>query len=112
MNKDIRNLLIALGVTVVTLFIALPKPKSKKGSTKLDNDFSIPEIGKISESELNNATIAIKAIRAAKNDNAPKSIIDELKATILKENGIRLLEKDGLFIATNRTGKEIAKEQR
>lgn len=112
MNKDVRNLLIALGVTAITLLIALPKSKSKKALAKLDNDYSIPEIGKITESELNNATIALKAIRAAKNDNASKSVMDELKAEILKENGIRLVEKNGLFIATNRTGKEIAKEQR
>lgn len=106
MKEELKNGLIVLAFTAIILFIAMPKSKAvpKKGQM-------VPSLAKSDENQYEQAVVGIKAIRGAINANEAKSFIDELKQTILSENNIRIIESKGLLIATDRAGKEIAKEQ-
>lgn len=108
MNKDLKNLLIVGAITVVLVFLAIPKTKSKKLN---EDGFMMPSVAPITENETANATVALKAVRAAINNNETKSGIDELKLQILKEYNIRVSTSNGLLYATDRSGKAISNEQ-
>jgi hypothetical protein len=106
MKEELKNGLIVLAFTAIILFLALPKSKSTTKKSSM-----VPSLAKSDENQYEQAVVGIKAVRSAINANETKAIIDELKQTILQENNIRVIESKGLLVATDRSGKEIAKEQ-
>jgi len=106
MNKELKVAALTFGLAIVILYFALPK--TKKSNQK---GFSMPTKANEKDNEYENATIAIKAYRAAMNDNQDKASLDALNRELLKEYNIRITNKAGLLSASNRSGTEIAKEQ-
>lgn len=106
MKAELKNGLIVLAFTAIILFIAMPKSKTPPKKSQM-----VPSLAKSDENQYEQAVVGIKAVRGAINAQETKSIIDELKQTILQENNIRIIESKGLLVATDRSGKEIAKEQ-
>lgn len=111
MNDEYKNIAIVLSGAALILFLAWPKKKPNLKLFGKPKSFDMPTIGKSEENQFSNAVIGIKAVRSAINAQEPKSVIDDIKAEVLKTNDIRIIENGGLLTATTRTGKAIAKEE-
>jgi len=112
MNTELKNLAAVVLIGSIIVFLALPNKKLKLKKFNKPESFDVPSVGDVSENEFKNAVESITAVRAAIKDKASKVEIDELKKEILRENKIRIIEKNGLLTATTKTGTEIAKEQK
>jgi hypothetical protein len=101
--KEIRNMVLILAVTFGILTLAKPR-------TKIKSKFQKPEEAKPNDNEFENAVIAIKAYRAAINDNVSTKDLNDLNRELLKEYNIRVIDKKGQLVASNRNGVAIANE--
>jgi uncharacterized membrane protein len=112
MNKEVKILLITLGVALG--FVWLFKPKKTSENNKLKNKYAEPkEASEDLKKEKENAVIGIQAMREAINTGESKDDLEKLKSIILKENNIKILisKKTGLLKAVNKKGDLIAEEE-
>jgi hypothetical protein len=112
MSKELKVLLITIGVSLGLLWILKPKKELKSKETK--NKYAEPkEADKKKLDEKENAVVGIQAMREAINSGEKKAELDKLSSIILKENGIKVLisKKNGLLKAMNKKGDVIAEEE-
>lgn len=112
MNKEIKTLLITLGVALGLIYLFKPKKGAK--TEKLEEKYLAPkEASDDVKKEKENAVIGLQAMREAINSGEVKSELDKLSAMILKENGIKVVisKKTGLLKAMNKKGNLIAEEE-
>lgn len=116
MDSETKNILKILGVAVAVLFIFKPKFKNKNISAKSkgENGIEPPKTdNSVTEQEFENATIVLKAFRSAINNGENENELNNLNQMALKDYGIKVSQigKSGKFVAKNKQGQEIAKEQ-
>lgn len=115
MNKEVKTLLITLGVALGLVWIFKPKKNdSKSTSTTGAGKYLEPkEATEDVKKEKENAVIGLQAMREAINFGEKKSELDKLSSMILKENGIKVVisKKTGLLRAMNKKGNVIAEEE-
>lgn len=112
MNRELKILLITIGVSLG--FIWLLKPKKGTDTKKIEDKYSEPkEADKNASVEKENAVIGLEAMREAINSGEKKAELDKLSAIILKERGIKILlnKKNNLLRAMNKKGDVIAEEE-
>ncbi len=112
MNKEVKVLLVTLGVALGLVWIF--KPKKDNGTKSSDDKYSAPkEATEDVKKEKENAVIGLQAMREAINSGEKKSELDKLSAMILKEQGIKVVisKKTGLLRAMNKKGSVIAEEE-
>lgn len=112
MNKEVKVLLVTLGVALGLIWVFKPKKGSEKKS--LDDKYSAPkEATEEVKKEKENAVIGLQAMRDAINSGEKKAELDKLSAMILKEQGIKVVisKKTGLLRAMNKKGSVIAEEE-
>lgn len=112
MNKEVKVLLVTLGVALGLVWIF--KPKKDDGKKSLDDKYSAPkEATEDVKKEKENAVIGLQAMREAINSGEKKAELDKLSAMILKEQGIKVVisKKTGLLRAMNKKGSVIAEEE-
>lgn len=112
MNKELKTLLITLGVALGLVWVF--KPKKETGSKSLDDKYSAPkEATEDVKKEKENAVVGLQAMREAINSGEKKTELDKLSAMILKEQGIKVVisKKTGLLRAMNKKGSVIAEEE-
>lgn len=112
MNKEVKTLLITLGVALG--FVWLFKPKKGTGKSTENKKYSEPkEASGDIQKEKENAVVGLQAMREAINSGEKKSELDKLSAIILKEQGIKIVisKKTGLLRAMNKKGTLIAEEE-
>jgi hypothetical protein len=113
MNKEVKTLLITLGVALGLVWIFKPK-KGGSESGKTANKYSEPkEASGDVQKEKENAVVGLQAMREAINSKEKKEEIDKLRSIILKENGVNIVisKKTGLLRAMNKKGNLIAEEE-
>jgi hypothetical protein len=112
MNKEVKVLLVTLGVALGLIWIF--KPKKDNGTKSLDDKYSAPkEATEDVKKEKENAVIGLQAMREAINSGEKKAELDKLSAMVLKEQGIKVVisKKTGLLRAMNKKGSVIAEEE-
>jgi len=112
MNKEVKVLLVTLGVELGLIWIF--KPKKDNGTKSLDDKYSAPkEATEDVKKEKENAVIGLQAMREAINSGEKKVELDKLSAMVLKEQGIKVVisKKTGLLRAMNKKGSVIAEEE-
>ena len=112
MNKEVKGLLVTLGVALGLIWIF--KPKKDNGTKSLDDKYSAPkEATEDVKKEKENAVIGLQAMREAINSGEKKVELDKLSAMVLKEQGIKVVisKKTGLLRAMNKKGSVIAEEE-
>lgn len=112
MNKEVKVLLVTLGVALGMIWIF--KPRKDNGTKSVDDKYSAPkEATEDVKKEKENAVIGLQAMREAINSGEKKSELDKLSAMILKEQGIKVVisKKTGLLRAMNKKGSVIAEEE-
>ena len=112
MNKEVKVLLLTLGVALGMIWIF--KPRKDNGTKSVDDKYSAPkEATEDVKKEKENAVIGLQAMREAINSGEKKSELDKLSAMILKEQGIKVVisKKTGLLRAMNKKGSVIAEEE-
>jgi hypothetical protein len=112
MNKEVKTLLITLGVALGLIWIF--KPKKDNAEKSVNNKYSEPkEATEDVKKEKENAVIGLQAMREAINSGEKKAELDKLSAIILKENGVKVLisKKTGLLKAMNKKGSVVAEEE-
>jgi hypothetical protein len=112
MNKEVKVLLVTLGVALGLVWIF--KPKKDNETKSLDDKYSAPkEATEDVKKEKENAVIGLQAMREAINSGEKKTELDKLSAMILKEQGIKVVisKKTGLLRAMNKKGNLIAEEE-
>jgi hypothetical protein len=112
MNKEVKVLLVTLGVALGLIWIF--KPKKDNGTKSLDDKYSAPkEATEDVKKEKENAVIGLQAMREAINSGEKKVELDKLSAMVLKEQGIKVVisKKTGLLRAMNKKGSVIAEEE-
>lgn len=112
MNKEVKTLLITLGVALGLIWIF--KPKKDNAEKSVNNKYAEPK--KATEDvkkEKENAVVGLQAMREAINSGENKAELDKLSAIILKENGVKVLisKKTGLLKAMNKKGSVVAEEE-
>lgn len=112
MNKEVKVLLVTLGVALGLVWIFKPK---KDSDAKLSEDkYSEPkEATEDVKKEKENAVVGLQAMREAINSGEKKTELDKLSSMILKEQGIKVVisKKSGLLRAMNKKGNVIAEEE-
>ena len=112
MNKEVKVLLVTLGVALGLVWIFKPK---KDSDVKLSEDkYSEPkEATEDVKKEKENAVVGLQAMREAINSGEKKTELDKLSSMILKEQGIKVVisKKSGLLRAMNKKGNVIAEEE-
>lgn len=115
MNKEVKTLLITLGVALGLVWIFKPKKgDSTSTSTSSTGKYLEPkEATEDVKKEKENAVIGLQAMREAINSGEKKAELDKLSAMILKENGIKVVisKKTSLLRAMNKKGNVIAEEE-
>ena len=112
MNKEVKVLLVTLGVALGLVWIF--KPKKDDGTKSLDDKYSAPkEATEDVKKEKENAVIGLQDMREAINSGEKKAELDKLSAMVLKEQGIKVVisKKTGLLRAMNKKGSVIAEEE-
>jgi hypothetical protein len=112
MNKEVKTLLITLGVALGLIWIF--KPKKDSAEKSVNNKYAEPkEATEDVKKEKENAIIGLQAMREAINSGEKKVELDKLSAIILKEQGIKVVisKKTGLLRAMNKKGNVIAEEE-
>lgn len=112
MNKELKVLLVTLGVALGLVWIF--RPKKDDGTKSLDDKYSVPkEATEDVKKEKENAVIGLQAMREAINSGEKKAELDKLSAMVLKEQGIKVVisKKTGLLRAMNKKGSVIAEEE-
>jgi hypothetical protein len=112
MNKEVKVLLVTLGVALGMIWIF--KPRKDNGTKSVDDKYSAPkEATEDVKKEKENAVIGLQAMREAINSGEKKAELDKLSAMILKEQGIKVVisKKSGLLRAMNKKGSVIAEEE-
>jgi hypothetical protein len=102
MNKEVKTLLITLGVALGLIWIF--KPKKDNAEKSVNNKYAEPkEATEDVKKEKENAVVGLQAMREAINSGENKAELDKLSAIILKENGVKVLisKKTGLLKAMN-----------
>ena len=90
MNKEVKVLLVTLGVALGLVWIF--KPKKDDGTKSLDDKYSAPkEATEDVKKEKENAVIGLQAMREAINSGEKKAELDKLSAMVLKEQGIKVV---------------------
>lgn len=101
---EIRNAVLIVLATFGILVLAKPKSKIKSKYEK-------PKEANSKDNEFENAIVAIKAYREAVKDGATTATLNELNRELIKEYDIRVIDKNGQLVATNRNGTAIANEE-
>ena len=112
MNKEVKTLLITLGVALGLIWIF--KPKKDNAEKSVNNKYAEPkEATEDVKKEKENAVVGLQAMREAINSGENKAELDKLSAIILKENGVKVLisKKTGLLKAMNKKGSVVAEEE-
>jgi hypothetical protein len=112
MNKEVKTLLITLGVALGLIWIF--KPKKDNAEKSVNNKYAEPkEATEDVKKEKENAVVGLQAMREAINSGENKTELDKLSAIILKENGVKVLisKKTGLLKAMNKKGSVVAEEE-
>jgi hypothetical protein len=112
MNKEVKTLLITLGVALGLIWIF--KPKKDNAEKSVNNKYAEPkEATEDVKKEKENAVVGLQAMREAINSGENKVELDKLSAIILKENGVKVLisKKTGLLKAMNKKGSVVAEEE-
>lgn len=111
MDKQIKALLMVVGVAVGLLWLAKPK-NNLLSQTKLKNKFSAPDKADTKKAEeQHDAGVCLKAMRDAINGGESKSNLDKLNSMFRKEYGLKVYTLDnGSLCVRNREGKTILKE--
>jgi hypothetical protein len=112
MNKEVKTLLITLGVALGMVWIF--KPRKNNTNSSNNNKFSEPKVATEEvKKEKENAVVGLQAMREAINSGEKKAEIDKLSQIILKENGVKVIisKKTGLLRAMNKKGDVIAEEE-
>ena len=112
MNKEVKTLLITLGVALGLIWIF--KPKKDNSEKSVNNKYAEPkEATEDVKKEKENAVVGLQAMREAINSGENKAELDKLSAIILKENGVKVLisKKTGLLKAMNKKGSVVAEEE-
>lgn len=115
MSKEVKTLLITLGVALGLIWIFKPK-NNDSISTSADekNKYLEPKVATEEvKKQKENAVIGLQAMREAINSGEKKSELDKLSSMILKEQGIKVVisKKTGLLRAMNKKGNVIAEEE-
>jgi nitrogen fixation protein FixH len=112
MNKEVKTLLVTLGVALGLIWLFKPK---KDSETKVVEDkYSAPkEATEDTKKEKEQAIVGLQAMRQAIDAGEKKSELDKLSAMILKENCIKVVisKKTGLLRAMNKKGSVVAEEE-
>lgn len=113
MNKEVKTLLITLGVSLGLIWIFRPKKDSSPSSSGSKKYTEPKEASEDVKKEKENAVVGLQAMREAINSGEKKSEIDKLSQIILKENGVKVVisKKTGLLRAMNKKGNVIAEEE-
>jgi hypothetical protein len=112
MNKEVKTLLITLGVALGLIWIF--KPKKDNAEKSVNNKYAEPkEATEDVFLKKENAVVGLQAMREAINSGENKVELDKLSAIILKENGVKVLisKKTGLLKAMNKKGSVVAEEE-
>jgi hypothetical protein len=112
MNKEVKVLLVTLGVALGLIWIF--KPKKDNAEKSVNNKYAEPkEATEDVKKEKENAVVGLQAMREAINSKEKKEEIDKLRSIILKENGVNIVisKKTGLLRAMNKKGNLIAEEE-
>lgn len=113
MNKEVKTLLITIGVSLGLLWLLKSKKDGKSATTSSEKYLAPKEATEDVKKEKENAVIGLQAMREAINSGEKKSELDKLSSMILKENGIKVVisKKTGLLRAMNKKGNVIAEEE-
>lgn len=107
MDKDIRNVLIVVAITAITIYLI--KPKSKSVFSK---NLDAPKIATNPEREYENAVTAIKAMRAAINAGESQEALNELNKEIISMYNLKVFtDENHKLIVRNKQKKAIAREE-
>ena len=104
MKNEIRNVILIAAFTFGLLYLAKPKQEKSK--------YKKPEEAKENDNQFANAQLAIESYRLAKKDNASTNALNELNRELLKEFKVRVVDKNGQLVATDRNGIAIAEEKK
>lgn len=112
MNKEVKTLLITIGVSLGLLWL-LKSKKDSKNQTTTDKYSAPKEASEDVKKEKENAVVGLQAMREAINSGEKKAELDKLSEIILKEQGIKVVisKKTGLLRAMNKKGNLIAEEE-
>jgi len=111
MEKDVKRLLIVLGVSALVLWwVGKREKKENGGATKL----APPKVASDDKKKIQDgAVIGLQAMREAINSGEQRTELDKLSAMILKEHGVKVVisKQTGLLRAMDKSGKVIAEEE-
>lgn len=116
MDKQTRNVLIVLGISVALIWAFRPKnnlldtaskklkPKNKTSEPQVTSDELVKQ--------QHNATVSLKAMREAINCGEKQEALNTLNKKLQSDMGIKIFTmENGLLCAKNKDGRTIAKEE-
>lgn len=114
MNKEVKVLLVTLGVSLGLIWIFKPKKSDKNGSVSSSDKYAEPKVASEDvKKEKESAIVGLQAMREAISAGESKTELEKLKGIILKEHGVKVLisKKSGLLRAMNKKGNVVAEEE-
>ncbi len=116
MNKEIKELLIVVGITTGLIWLLLPKGSNPFGVSKKgeENKYSIPKIAsEVTKNQHTNAVIGMQAMRDAISAGESKTELDKLSSEVYKKFNIKVVisTKTGKLRAMDASGNVIAEEE-